>query len=127
MSNESGVVPTGIRVIVRVPEFEEKSAGGIVIPSQVKQKEERANMTGVMVAASEDAMKCREMAGMKVGDTLFFARYAGAQCEWHRDGVMYKVMNATDVIGKVVDEMDSQFRAAQSSIEAFGQNAGIAA
>lgn len=120
MWNESGVIPTGSRVIVRCPVLEEKTAGGILLPAQTKEAEERANMTGVFIAASEEAMKAPEMKGIKIGHTLFFAKYAGANCEWHRKGVKYNVMNAADVIGKMEAEMDSQFRAAQSSIEAFG-------
>ena len=120
MSNESGVNPTGIRVIVRVPNIEEKTGGGIIITKMTQEAEERANMTGMVVAIAEDAKKCQEMRGISVGDTIFFARYAGSNAEWHVKGVGYKVMNATDIIGRMEGEMDTAFRAAKSSIEAFG-------
>ncbi len=119
MWNESGVNPTGIRVIVRPPKLEEKTSGGIILPEMTQEKEEKAQMTGVVIAIAENAKIAQEMKGIKVGDTVFFAKYAGANADWHHKGVLYRVMNATDIIGKVDSEMDSQFRAAKSSVEAF--------
>jgi chaperonin GroES len=122
MKNEAGLVLTGIRVLVRPPALEEKSSGGIVLPQIVKEKEERAQTTGVLIDAAARAWECPELAGIERGDTVFFARYAGAGCEFTVAGVTYRVMNATDVIGKVEKAHDSQFKAAESSVQAFGVN-----
>ena len=120
MKNEAGLRLTGIRVVVRPPLIEETTAGGIVLPKMTHEKEEKASLTAVLIDAAEEAWECKELKGVKAGDTVFFARYSGAGCEFHRNGVLYRVMNATDIIGVVEAEFDSQFRAAQTTREAFG-------
>jgi len=120
VKNESGLRVTGPRVLVRPPVFDEKTSGGIVLPQLTKDKEERAATTGVLIDATEDAFKCPTMAGVKIGDTVFFARYAGDNVSFLQNGVTYRVMNAADIVGVVESEFDSQFRAAQSSAETFG-------
>ncbi len=122
MKNEAGLVLTGIRVLVRPPKMDEKTAGGIVLPERVHQKEEKAQTTGTVIDAADKAWKCDEMAGIKVGDEVFFARYSGAGCEFTVDGTTYRVMNATDVIGRIEKRHDSRFQAAHSSAETFGVN-----
>jgi co-chaperonin GroES (HSP10) len=124
LKNEAGLVLTGIRILVKPPKLEEKTAGGIVLASATKEKEEKAQTTGTLVDAAEEAWKCKEMGGIVVGDTLFFARYAGAGCEFTVDGTVYRVMNASDVIGKIEKRHDSQFQAAQSTAETFGVDIG---
>jgi co-chaperonin GroES (HSP10) len=120
MKNEAGLRLTGIRVLVRPPKIEEMTSGGIVLPQATKDKEERAATTGVLIDAAEDAWKCKELTGVKAGETVFFARYAGDAVSFLREGITYRVMNATDIVGVVEAEFDSQFRAAQTTVETFG-------
>ena len=127
MKNEAGLRLTGIRIVVRVPELDVKTSGGIVIPEMVHAKEERAQMTGVLIDGAPDAWECKELKGVKKGETVFFARYSGSGCEFHVKKVMYKVMNATDVIGVMEAEMDSQFRAAHTTVEAYGVEDAVGA
>jgi len=122
MKNESGLNPTGIRVVVRLPALEKVSQGGIILPETVHEAEEKAQTSSILIAAGEDAWKCKEMAGIKTGDKVFFARYAGAGCEFKREGRIYRTMNATDVIGKVEADFDSQFQAALGTTDTFGIN-----
>jgi co-chaperonin GroES (HSP10) len=113
MKNEAGLRLTGPRVLIRPGKVEEKTAGGIVLAQVTQDAEERAATTGVLVDATEEAMKVSTMHGVEVGDTLFFARYAGDNVHFKRDGVTYRVINAADVVGVVEAEFDSQFKAAQ--------------
>lgn len=122
MKNEAGLTLTGIRVLVRLPKIEKVSKGGIALPDHTYDKENQAQVTGIFVDSSEDGLQCKEMKGVKRGDNLFFARYSGAGCEFKINGVPYRVMNATDVIG-VVDPTitwDGQFKAAENTVEVFG-------
>lgn len=121
MKNEAGLVLTGVRVLVKVPELE-KTVGSIVLASSTVEKEERAQTSSVLVDAAEDAWNAKEMKGLDVGDTVFFARYAGAGCEFKKNGVHYRVMNSSDIIGKLEEPLDATFKAAASSAESFGIN-----
>lgn len=122
--NEVGLELTGERILVRPPVVDETTRGGIIIPQMTLEKEERAATTGILIAAGPKAMDHPNMTivGRKIqfGDNLFFARYAGDNVPITKNGVIYKVMNAADVVGVLNGELDSQFQAAITSREAFG-------
>jgi chaperonin GroES len=122
MKNEAGLVLTGKRVLVKLGKLEEKTVGGIVLATQTKEAEERAQTTGELIDAAELAWNEPEMKGIKTGDTVFFAKYAGANVDWFISGVNYRTMNASDIIAKVEQQKDSKFQAARSSAETFGVN-----
>jgi co-chaperonin GroES (HSP10) len=124
MKNEAGLTLTGERVLVRMPRIERTSKGGIALPDSTYDKEQAAQCTGVFVDAAPDAYHHPALQGVKEGDIVFFARYAGAGCEFAINQVPYRVMNAADVIGIVDPEVqyDGQLRAARSSAEVFGIN-----
>jgi co-chaperonin GroES (HSP10) len=124
MKNEAGLTLTWERVLVRMPKIERHSKGGIALPDVTYDKEQAGQCTGVCVDAAEAAWDHPAMDAVKRGDTVFFARYAGAGCEFAIGGVPYRVMNAADVIGVVHPDMsfDGQLRAARSSVETFGLN-----
>ncbi len=113
MKTEAGLILTGIRIVVRIAEMEEKTSGGIVLPKSTQEKEMKAQTSSILIDGGDDAWDVPEMKGIERGDRIFFARYAGAGCEYYRNGVMYRVMNATDVIGRVEADFDSQFKAAE--------------
>jgi co-chaperonin GroES (HSP10) len=123
MKNEAGLTLTWERVLVRMPRIERTSKGGIALPDTTYDKEQAAQCTGVCVDAADNGWAHPAMKGVRRGDTLFFARYAGAGCEFAIGGVPYRVMNAADVIGVVHPDMsfDGQLRAARSAPE-FAMN-----
>lgn len=120
MANEAGLRLTGIRVVVRPPVLKEETSGGILLPQLTKEKEERAATTGVLIDAGPDAWQHPNLKGVEKGETVFFARYAGDAVYFLQKGVVYRVMNASDIVGVVEQEFDSQFQAAQSQMEVQG-------
>lgn len=116
MKNEAGLILTGIRILIKPPVLKEET-GKIFIPEQIREREERAMTTGILVDMSEDAKAVKEMKGIEVGDTVFHARYAGDNVQFFKKGVRYMVLNATDVIGKVEEEFDAKFQSARSPDE----------
>ena len=56
--NESGLVPVEFFVVVALPPQEEKTAGGIILPSAVQDKDKLATQEGTLVAASPLASFC---------------------------------------------------------------------
>jgi co-chaperonin GroES (HSP10) len=130
VKNEIGLLLTGRRVLVRQPKIERKSKGGIMLPDVTHDKESKAQLTGVLVDAADDAWHAPEMQGLALGDLIFFARYAGAGFEFEVRGMPYRVMNAGDVVGKWerdAPELDSAFKAAESFMEVYGETMSKAA
>jgi chaperonin GroES len=123
LRNEIGLELTGRRVLVRLPKIEEKTRGGIVVPSITKEREEKAQVVAILVDIADDARAVSEVKGLEPGDSVFYARYSGAGQDWTMNGVMYRVMNATDIIGRWqpgAPGIDSAFRAAQTPVEVYG-------
>ncbi|MGP6140108.1 MULTISPECIES: co-chaperone GroES [unclassified Jeotgalibaca] len=90
--------PLGNRVIIEVAKEEEKTVGGIVLPSSAKEK----SQTGVVIAAgdglvTENGTKI-EMT-IKVGDNVLFEKYAGTEIKY--DGKDYLVVKESDVVAIV--------------------------
>ena len=82
--------PLHDRVVVRRMEEERKTASGIIIPDNAKEKP----LSGIVKAVSE---KIKEKGTVEVGDKVIFAKYAGN--ELTIDGKTYLVMNLDDILG----------------------------
>ena len=120
MRNEAGLIPTGTRVIIGPQRVETKTASGIVLVDETISAEERAATRGIIIDASDDAWAQKEMKGLKVGDFILFAKYAGDSFNFTRKGVAYRVIDARDVLGKIEADLDSKFQAARTPAEAGG-------
>lgn len=100
-----GLRPTGYSVLVALDVLEEKTAGGIILPGQHKEREDSAAERGRLVAVSPIAFTgadWTEQARPDVGAEVLFQRYAGNEFEG-ADGKKYRVMEDTDLKG-VFDE-----------------------
>ncbi|MEM4257498.1 MAG: co-chaperone GroES [Candidatus Diapherotrites archaeon] len=87
------VVPVGERVLVKVLEAEEKTAGGIYLPESEKGKSHK----GVVEAVGN-----LKDVKLDVGDVVFFESYAGS--DLNVEGKKYKLLNVKDVLAKVERE-----------------------
>ncbi|GAU79552.1 co-chaperone GroES [Fusibacter sp. 3D3] len=61
--------PLGKRVIIRKLEAEEKTASGIVLPSQAKEKPQMAEIVAIG----------KEVDEVKIGDKVVFKKYVGTE------------------------------------------------
>ncbi len=90
--------PLDDRVVIQPNEAEEKTAGGIVLPDTAKEKP----MIGKVVACGDgkllDSGK-RGTMSVKKGDSVIFGKYSGSDIEV--DGVEYKIMRETEILGIV--------------------------
>lgn len=98
--NTSGIMPLGYRVLVRPDAIEEKTKGGILIPEPERDKFDRAQQTGTLVAIGEFAWRDYLARWAKPGDRVVFARYGGAHMVG-KDGVLYRMLNDEQVIAAV--------------------------
>lgn len=103
--NPSGIMPTEYKVLIAPKITEEKSKGGIILPDTTKERDQHAQMEGVIVAVSPLAFSYdnwkEDSRPPQVGDRVLFAKYAGALVTG-RDGVDYRIVNDKDVAAVLV-------------------------
>ena len=83
--------PNEDRVLVEPAAAEEKTAGGIYIPDNAKEKPQ----TGVVVAIGTG--KKDEPITVNEGDTVFYGKYSGTEITI--DGKDYLIMKNADILG----------------------------
>jgi len=75
--------PVGPKIVIVTPTIEEKTAGGIIKPTSILQKEEVASTIGMVVKLGPDAYqdKVRFPSGAwcKVGDFVITRAYSGTR------------------------------------------------
>ena len=83
--------PNEDRVLVEPAAAEEKTAGGIYIPDNAKEKPQ----TGVVIAVG--TCKKDEPITVKVGDTVFYGKYSVTEITIY--GKDYLIMRNADILG----------------------------
>ncbi len=90
--------PLQDRIVIKVIEDTEQTAGGIFIPDSAKEKPQK----GEVVAVGEGKMNDKgekEPMGVNVGDVILYAKYAGTEIKM--DGVEYKILSIKDALAIV--------------------------
>ena len=125
-TNNSGIYPSGDRVVIRPDKLEEVTEGGIIIAKTVLDSHQHAQSTGILVAVGPDAWTHsvtlterfidgswkpveRATTGYReafalIGDRVSFAKYGGLSVEG-KDGIDYKVLNDTDITARISDKV----------------------
>jgi chaperonin GroES len=88
--------PLHDRVLVRRLEEETKSAGGIVIPDNAKEKPSRGEVLAVGNGKPLDNGDVRAL-DVKVGDKVLFGKYAGNEVKVEGEELL--VMREDDIMG----------------------------
>ena len=88
-----GIKPLGNRVVIKRVEAEEKTASGIVLPGQAKEKPQMEEIVAVGPGTEEEKME------VKVGDTVIFSQYAGTEIKYQ--GEEYTILTQRDVLAIV--------------------------
>ena len=83
-------------VVKRVEEQEARTAGGLFIPDNAKEKPQEGE---VMAVGHGKRLESGELVALdvKVGDRILFGKYSGSETKL--DGVDYIVMREDDVLG----------------------------
>lgn len=96
------------RIVVKPNVVETKTASGIVLAIN-EDVENGAVVRGIVVDIGEDAWAAykpkTEFAGLKIGDQVYFARYAGKRIKETDDGEEFLVLNDEDIVCKVMEEV----------------------
>lgn len=104
MRNESGILPTEFKVVIKPIAVEEKSKGGIILPDDTKERDQYAQIEGTLIACSPLAFtyaKEEEWAAAggrppQPGDRVLYAKYAGTTRKG-KDGNDYRIVNDKDL------------------------------
>ena len=84
------IKPMGDRVLVKMEEIQEKTAGGIFIPQTAQEKTQIADV----VAVGSD-----ESITVKKGDRVMYDKYAGTSVK--ADGVEYLILHMSDILAVI--------------------------
>ena len=84
-------------VLIERIEEENKTAGGIIIPDNVKEKPSRGRVIAVGDGAYDDGQKIPM--SVKVNDIVLFAKWASSANEVKIDGQDYVLIKESDILG----------------------------
>jgi chaperonin GroES len=88
------VKPLEDRVIVKALDAEEKTAGGIIIPDNAKEKPQKGEVVAVGQGKVSDEGEKIAMS-LKKGDKVLYGKYSGTEITI--DGEEYLIMRESDV------------------------------
>ncbi|MCL2182907.1 MAG: co-chaperone GroES [Chitinispirillia bacterium] len=92
------VRPMEDRVILKSMEAQEKTAGGIFIPDNAKEKPQKGEIVAVGPGKVNDKGERNAMT-LKVGDKVLYGKYSGTEVTI--DGVEYLIVRESDVLAVV--------------------------
>lgn len=104
VENTSGISPQAFNVLVAPQEVQAKTKGGLLLPDEVKTREQFAQTEGVLIAVSLMAFrfaewpKDREDEKPAIGDRVFFSRYVATKVTG-TDGREYWLMKDENIAG----------------------------
>ncbi|WP_290688537.1 hypothetical protein [Haematobacter sp. UBA3484] len=101
MENSSGFRPVEFNVLIKQDKVEEKTKGGLLLSTDVQEREKYSATRGVIVAVSPMAFAFDDWPGgepkPKPGDAVVFARHAGVFVTG-LDDEEYRVIKDKDVV-----------------------------
>jgi chaperonin GroES len=92
------VKPLADRIIIRPLEAEQKTAGGIIIPDNAKEKPQKGEVVAVGVGKIADNGQKIEMS-LKTGDNVLYGKYSGTEVTI--EGKEFLIMRESDVLAKI--------------------------
>lgn len=96
--------PEGYKVIVKPEKIEKKTKGGIILPDQTRDMEQRGGIRGEIIAIGPNAEVKFNVDGeprwAEVGDKVIFARYGGFIIEDNDEE--FRILNDSDIIALIL-------------------------
>lgn len=90
--------PLADRVVVKPLEAEEKTAGGIIIPDNAKEKPQKGEVMAVGPGKASDSGQKMEMT-LKKGEKVLYGKYSGTEVTV--DGEDYLILRESDVLAVI--------------------------
>lgn len=97
--------PKGFKLLVALPELEEKTDGGVFLPEQIRERESLSTVVGFVLKmgsiAYKDDKKFPDGPWCKEGDWVVFRSYSGTRVKIH--GREFRIIN-DDMVEAVVED-----------------------
>ena len=87
------IKPLADRVLIEPVAAETKTASGIIIPDNAKEKPQKGNVIAIGKGTKDEPMT------VKVGDTVLYGKYAGTELKL--EGKDYLIMRESDILAIV--------------------------
>ena len=88
--------PLHDRVLIKVLDSEEKTAGGIIIPDSAKEKPQEGEVVAVGAGSKNEDWKISPM-DVKIGDIVLFGKWSGTEVKI--DNKEYSILKESDIMG----------------------------
>ena len=88
-----GIKPLGDKLVIKKMEAEEKTASGIVLPGQAKERPQIAEVVAVGPGTKDEPMV------VKAGDKVIFRKYGGDDVKY--DGEEYMIVSQSDILATI--------------------------
>ena len=88
--------PLHDRVLVRRIESDEKTAGGLIIPENAKEKPQEGEVVSVG-AGAKDETGTRISMDVKAGDKILFGKWSGTEIKLDSEELL--IMKESDILG----------------------------
>jgi len=85
--------PLADRVLIEPVAAETKTASGIIIPDNAKEKPQKGNVVAIGNGTKDEPIT------VKVGDTVLYGKYAGTELKL--EGKDYLIMRESDILAIV--------------------------
>jgi chaperonin GroES len=85
--------PLADRVVIEPLEAEVKTAGGLFIPDNAKEKPQKGKVVAAGPGKKDEKME------LKVGDVVLYGKYAGTEVKV--DGTTYLIVRESDVLAVI--------------------------
>lgn len=90
--------PMDDRILLQPCEAEEKTAGGIILPDNAREKPQRGTVVSIGPGKMLDSGNRGEMS-VKVGDEVFYGKYAGTEIDMNAD--QFVIIRENDILAIV--------------------------
>lgn len=88
-----GIKPLGSRIVIKRTVAEEKTASGIILTGQAKEKPQMADVVAVGPGTDDEKIE------VAIGDRVIFSQYAGTEVKY--DGETYIIIGQKDILAIV--------------------------
>ena len=95
----STVEPLGDRILLKIQEAEEKTAGGILLPDSAKEKPQIGEVMEVGPGKKNDDGS-RTPIEVRVGETVLYSKYGGTDIKF--GGKDYVLLSEKDILAVVM-------------------------
>lgn len=100
--NATGIRPQSSRILIEPNRADEKTEGGLFLPTEVQTKDGHAQTKGRIVELGPEAFDDYGGEAPKAGDMVYFNRYAGANTTIKgNDDLDYWIIQDGDILATI--------------------------